>query len=61
MGKQCLAEVNNLPDDIEIEKYVVVKIDDFTRELWFWGAYDDKKRAKKAANDVDGIILERMD
>ena len=57
MGKQCLAEVNNLPDDIE--KYVVAKV--FDGEMWFWGTYDDKNRAEKAVHDVDGVILERMD
>lgn len=57
MGKQCLAEVNNLPD--EIDKYVVAKVCD--GEMWFWGTYDDKSRAEKAVRDVDGVILERMD
>lgn len=60
MGKQYLqAKVNNLPN--EIDKYVVARIDDFTREMWFWGTYNDKSRAEKAVRDVDGVILERMD
>lgn len=57
MGKQCLAEVNNLPD--EIEKYIVARVCD--GEMWFWGTYGSENRAKKAANDIDGVILERMD
>jgi hypothetical protein len=57
MGKQCLAEVNNLPD--EIDKYVVAKVCD--GELWFWGTWDDKDEAEKAVNDVEnGIVLRRI-
>lgn len=57
MGKQCLAEVNNLPD--EIEKYVVARVCD--GELWFWGTWDDKDEAERAVNDVEnGILLRRI-
>ena len=55
MEKQCLAEVNNLPN--EIDKYIVARVCD--GELWFWGTFDSETRAKKVAKDVDGVILER--
>lgn len=57
MGKQCLAEVNNLPD--EIDKYVVARVCD--GELWFWGTWDDKDEAENVVNDVEnGIVLRRI-
>lgn len=57
MGKQCLAEVNNLPD--EIDKYVIARVCD--GELWFWGTWDDKDEAENVVNDVEnGIVLRRI-
>lgn len=60
MGKQYLqAKVNNLPK--EVEKYVVVKIEDDSRELWYWGTWAEEDGAVRAAKKIDGIVLERMD
>ncbi len=60
MEKQYLqAKVNNLPK--EVEKYVVARIDDDSRELWYWGTWTEEDDAVRAAKKLEGIVLERMD
>jgi hypothetical protein len=45
--------VNNLPD--EPKRYVVARVID--GELWFWGSYEDEDRAKQAAKEIEGVVL----
>ena len=50
------AKVNNLPDDSK--KYVVARLID--GEFWFWGSYENEDRAKQAAKDIGGVVLENV-
>jgi hypothetical protein len=45
--------VNNLPD--EPKRYVVARV--IAGELWFWGSYEDEDRAKQAAKEIEGVVL----
>lgn len=50
------AKVNNLPD--EPKRYVVARVID--GEFWFWGSYEAEDRAKQAAGEIDGVVLENV-
>lgn len=43
--------VNNVPDKFPKSRYVVVTIDPKTKELWYYGAYDDIVKAQEAAKE----------
>ena len=47
-------KVNNLPD--EPKRYVVARVIDCG--LWFWGSYDDEDKAKQAAKEIEGVVLD---
>lgn len=52
--------VNNQPDDSR--KYIVARYDEFTQALWYWGSWDDLKKAREVAGGFDnGIVVERID
>lgn len=49
--------VNNV--DIDHERYVVARIDEETRELWFYGSWSDKDTAQRVAWSFDnGIVVD---
>lgn len=51
------AKINNLPDYAQNCNYIVATTVD--GELWFWGAYDDYKKAQYAANETfDRLIID---
>lgn len=54
-----IMRINNVPDYADEYNYIVARICD--RELWFYGAYDDKATADRAAEEVDGVIIPRED
>lgn len=45
--------------DKNCKKYVVARESDGV--LWFWGSWDDEESAEKAAKDVKGVVVERID
>lgn len=45
--------INNAPE--KTEKYVVVS--DVEGEFWYWGSWPDDARAKKAANEIGGLVV----
>lgn len=47
--------VKNVSDYVTDEKYIVAKL--VNGELWFWGAWDDKKSADKAAQTMPDMIV----
>ena len=49
--------VFNLPPDYK--KYVVARYVD--GKLWFWGSWDDKDRADEVAEEIGGIVTERIE
>ena len=51
-------KVNNLPKPELIKKYVVARWAD--GELWFWGTWDDNKRANEVAEEIGGIVVENL-
>lgn len=44
--------------DKDCKRYVVARESDGI--LWFWGSWDDKEEAQKVANEVKGILCERI-
>lgn len=53
-----MIEVNNFPD-VNMDKYpfVVVRMDEFCRTIWYYGAYDHMDRAQMAAEEVGGFVV----
>lgn len=52
--------VNNVPDDPR--KYIVARFDETTHALWYYGSWDDLKKAKEVAEELyNGIVVERVD
>ena len=51
--------VNNVPDDVE--RWIVARIDTHTRELWFWGSWDNEPQAREISKLCDGIVIRRND
>lgn len=51
--------VNNLPHDDFGTGYMVVRRGEHDASLWYYGFYQDKKRAQEIAVEVgNGIVLE---
>ena len=49
-------KINNKPDYAEDCEFVVARECD--GEFWFWGAYDDRSTANKAAWEIDGMVFQ---
>ena len=47
--------IENLPDYARYCKFIVARNCDGA--LWFWGAYDDAKTARRAAFEIDGEVI----
>lgn len=45
--------------DKNCRKYVVARESDGI--LWYWGSWDDEEEAERAAKNVKGVVVERMD
>lgn len=60
MAEWCRVGVNNQPDDPK--KFIVARYDGVTHALWYWGSWDDLKKAREVADGFDnGIVVERID
>lgn len=58
----CIAVVYNCPPDPL--QYVVARFwqpEGQPVQLWFWGSWDLEESANKAAAEIGGMVLERMD
>ena len=51
---EVVININNAPN--RLKKYTVCRISEC--ELWYWGTYESKDRARKAAMKIDGVIVE---
>ena len=59
---EAIVRVNNTPEDeSKVERYIVARFWGGEPGLWFWGSWSDPKKAKQAADEVGGIVLERID
>lgn len=59
-----VAKVNNEPKEVKNDKncWVVARRDDYTAQLWYYGAYDTEKQAVDIALELDnGVVLERIE
>ena len=54
----CQVIVNNTP--VETKDYIVARFDAHTRQLWYWGSWDNEPQANEIAKMVDGIVVRRM-
>ena len=53
-------EVNNCTDNPR--KYIVARYIEATHDLWYYGSWDDLKKAKEVAEELyNGIVVERVD
>ena len=59
MAELFQVEVNNVPKDVE--KYIVARYDPNTLSLWYWGSWDEKYKADIAAEEITGLVMERID
>ena len=59
MAELYRVEVNNVP--VNPEKYIVARFDPNTLSLWYWGSWDDRQEAGIAAEEITGIVVERID
>lgn len=58
MGKEVVVEVKNVPDYAEKHPFWVVRFDDNTRALWFYGAWDDKTKAEQCVEEtMNGLLV----
>lgn len=48
-------KINNMPDLANGKKYIVFRTVD--GEAWFYGAWDDAKKAIDVACEVDGKVI----
>lgn len=59
MAELYQVEVNNVPENPS--KYIVARYDPNTLSLWYWGSWDEKYKAQIAAEEVTGLVMERID
>lgn len=58
MGNQFIVEINNLPE--EVEDWVVARYSSQTRDLWYWGSWDNEPQAKEVAKLIDGLVVRKV-
>ena len=62
MKIQVIADINNIINQPNAQGYLVVRRDEITARLWYYGFYTDKDRANRAALEIgNGLILEVKD
>ena len=54
-----MTHINNLPDYAKDYDFIVVRFCD--NEFWFWGAYETFNRAQNVADEINGIVVIRME
>ena len=53
--------IHNLPQTAR-PGYMVVRRDEYTADLWYYGTFETEERAFEVAQELDnGIVLERAD
>lgn len=50
-----IVTINNVSAYVTDEKFIVARL--VNGELWFWGAWDDKKSADKVAQTMQDMIV----
>lgn len=58
MAAQFIVEINNLPE--EVDDWVVARYSPQTRDLWYWGSYDNEAQAKEIAKLIDGLVVRKV-
>ena len=48
-------KIKNIPENVSESGYMVVTLDH--GQLWYYGMYEDEKRAKLAVNEFDNKFL----
>lgn len=54
---KCNVEAMNVPKDHD--KYIVARLNQ--GKLWYWGSWDDERKAKIRALEVNGIVVEESE
>ena len=50
-----MKNVNNVPKDTE--RFIVARVCE--GELWYWGSWDNREDALKAAKEQDGAVIDK--
>ena len=58
MGQSFIVEVNNIPE--ETEDWVVARYSSQTRDLWYWGSWDNEAQAKEVAKLIDRLVVRKV-
>lgn len=58
MAAQFIVEINNLPE--ETEDWVVARYSPQTRDLWYWGSWDNEAQAREVAKLIDGVVVRKV-
>ncbi len=54
-------KINNMPKDVEPEKYVVARYCDSDGEWWYYGMYDNKEKAYAVSEEIGGYVFEYIE
>lgn len=56
LNTKAIVTIKNVPADPE--KYIVARF--VSGDLWYWGSFaeDEKNRAERARDEIDGLICE---
>ena len=59
MKINVFADINNITNQPTTNGYLVVRRDERTAALWYYGFYENKERAERAAFEIrNGVVLE---
>jgi hypothetical protein len=50
-----MLNINNMP--ATVRAWIVAR--EVNGELWFWGSWDDRRAAEKAAREIGGMAIDR--
>lgn len=54
----CQVTVNNVPE--HASGYIVARVNEEDRSLWYWGCWDSKEEAEECARNVEGVVVKSV-
>lgn len=58
MEQSFIVEVNNIPE--KVNEWVVARFSPHSRDLWYWGSWDNEPQAKEVAKLIDGLVVRKI-
>lgn len=53
-----MESIKNVANYAKDYKYIVARREN--NNLWFWGAWNDRDKANKVADEINGIVIENF-